>query len=129
MSPAQLLVIATPVKFALWAAMYGSVSATVGWGPVQLMPARRMRPSPPRRYRLHSAAAPAPAPAPVELTATATGAGLLLNCCAQGMTTKQERKTSHTAAASALAQLQAAAAVSVEKASCCQQLPVGLYPA
>ena len=54
--PGQLLVMVTPVKFALWANMCGGLSVMVGGGPVHFMPARRMWPSPPRRYRLHSAA-------------------------------------------------------------------------
>jgi hypothetical protein len=57
-SLSQLLVVATPEKFALWPCMCGKARAMVGWGPVHLMPALRMLPSPPRRYRLHSAAVP-----------------------------------------------------------------------
>jgi hypothetical protein len=57
-SRAQLLVMPTPEKFAVWPAKYGKASTMVGWGPVHLMPALRMRSKPPRTYRLHSAAVP-----------------------------------------------------------------------
>ena len=83
--------------------MYGDVRAMVGWGPVHLMPARIMRPSPPRMYRLHSAA---PAPAAPAAAAAAAGPGVP-NDCAKGVTTsRQERIVNQLAAAEAQAHLQ-----------------------
>jgi hypothetical protein len=70
----HLLVMATPVKFALWSSS-GLRSVMVGWGPVHLMPARTMRPSPPRMYRLHSVA---PAPVAFGVAAVALAAAELL---------------------------------------------------
>jgi hypothetical protein len=85
--------------------MWGFASEIVGWGPVHLMPARRMRPLPPYRYRLHSAAC-APAPAPGAADPAAAGAWALLSGCAEMATSRQERMASQPAAAAAvLAQL------------------------
>jgi hypothetical protein len=92
------------VKFAVWAAMCGDASAMVGWGPVHLMPARTMRPSPPRMYRLHCAA---PAAAPAVPVAAVAGSGVLASCCAKGvMASKQNRMASQLAAAQAPGRLQ-----------------------
>ena len=107
--PAQLLVMATPEKFAVWTVKCGDASAMDGWGPVHLMPARRMLPSPPRMYRLHSAApAPATAPAaPAAAAAAAAGPGLLPSGCAEGvMTSSKERMASQKTAAQGPARLQ-----------------------
>jgi hypothetical protein len=95
--PLQLLLaIATPVKFSLKAFMCCDASAIVGWGPVHLMPARRMRPLPPRTNRLHSAAPAADAPA---------SWGLCSSCAEGVLTMKQERIASQPAAAQAMANL------------------------
>jgi hypothetical protein len=111
--PAQLLVIATPEKFALWFAMCGAVIAMLGWGPLHLMPASKMRPSPPWMYMLHSAAAAAAAPlapvpaAPAPAAAGVAAAGVLPSGCAEVMTaSKHDRMASQSPAAQRLAQLQ-----------------------
>jgi hypothetical protein len=83
--PAQLLVMATPEKFALWASMSCVASAIVGWGPVHLMPARCMRSGAPRRYRLHSAAPAASAPATPAARSVAAGPGVWPSGWAEGV--------------------------------------------
>jgi hypothetical protein len=100
------LAVANPEKFDLKASMNGDASAIVGWGPVHLMPARVMRPLPPRMYMLHSAAPVADAAAP----------GRLLKGCAEVMTAiKHKRIASQHTSAQAMAQLQRRAATAAAR--------------
>lgn len=111
--PLQLLVISTPEKFVLWAAKCVDANMMVGWGPEHLMPARKMRPSTPRRYRLHSAACAPDAPAAVADGSKVTPRG----CTVDLATSKQERKASQPAATQALVRLQRTCKIGTTAAS------------
>lgn len=88
--------------------MCDGASAMVGSGPVHFMPACMMRPSPPRMYRLHSAAPAAASPAAADVAAAAGGGGprVLPKRCAEAQTTSQQDKMAiQHAAGEALAPL------------------------
>lgn len=96
----QLLLWATPVKFLAKPARCRDASAIVGWGPVHLMPARRMLSLPPRRYRLHSDSAVSGPD--FAAAAAASSWGLPNGCAAVAVSSQQEKTTRQRAVAQAL---------------------------